>query len=44
MTDELQSVRKVMELVRSGMTFRDAYREISKVYKPDQDKPNPSVV
>ncbi len=44
MTDELQSVRKVMELVRSGMTFRDAYREISKVYKPDQDKPNPSAV
>jgi len=44
MTEELQSVRKVMELVRSGMTFRDAYREISKVYKPDQDKPNLSVV
>lgn len=44
MTEELQSVRKVMELVRSGMTFRDAYREISKKYKPDQDKPNPSAV
>lgn len=44
MTEEMQSVRKVMELVRSGMTFRDAYREISKRYKPDQDKPNPSAV
>jgi argininosuccinate lyase len=28
MTDELQSVQKVMDLVNSGMPFRDAYRQI----------------
>jgi argininosuccinate lyase len=42
MTDELQSVQKVMELVRSGMSFRDAYRKISEAYKPDKDQVNPS--
>ena len=36
MTPELLSVQKVMELVNSGMPFRDAYREISRIYKPDK--------
>ncbi len=35
MTPELLSVQKVMELVNSGMPFRDAYRQISQIYKPD---------
>lgn len=35
MTGELLSVQKVMDLVNSGMPFRDAYRIISKIYKPD---------
>jgi argininosuccinate lyase len=33
MTDELKSVQKVMELVKSGMPFRDAYRKIAEIYK-----------
>ena len=36
MTAELLSVQKVMELVNSGMPFRDAYRQISQIYKPDK--------
>jgi argininosuccinate lyase len=36
MTPELLSVQKVMDLVNAGMPFRDAYRTISKMYKPDQ--------
>jgi argininosuccinate lyase len=35
MTPELLSVQKVMDLVNSGMPFRDAYRKISQLYKPD---------
>jgi len=35
MTSELLSVQKVMNLVNSGMPFRDAYRAISQLYKPD---------
>jgi argininosuccinate lyase len=35
MTPELLSVQKVMDLVNSGMPFRDAYRTISQIYKPD---------
>ncbi len=35
MTPELLSVQKVMELVNSGIPFRDAYRQISQLYKPD---------
>lgn len=33
MTPELMSVQKVMDLVNSGMPFRDAYRIISQNYK-----------
>ena len=36
MTPELLSVQKVMDLVNSGVPFRDAYREISRTYKPDE--------
>jgi len=36
MTPELLSVQKVMDLVNAGMPFRDAYRTISIMYKPDQ--------
>lgn len=36
MTTELLSVQKVMDLVNSGMPFRDAYRQISQIYKPDK--------
>jgi argininosuccinate lyase len=36
MTPELLSVQKVMDLVNSGTPFRDAYRTISKMYKPFQ--------
>ena len=35
MTQELLSVQKVMDLVNSGIPFRDAYRRISQLYKPD---------
>jgi argininosuccinate lyase len=35
MTDELKSVQKVMELVKSGMPFRDAYRKIAQMYKKE---------
>jgi len=35
MTDELKSVQKVMELVKSGMPFRDAYRIIAQKYKKE---------
>ncbi len=36
MTDELLSVKKVMDLVKSGMPFRDAYRKIAELYKPEK--------
>lgn len=35
MTDELLSVKKVLDLVKSGIPFRDAYRQISGLYKRD---------
>jgi argininosuccinate lyase len=31
MTDELLSVRKVMDLVNSGIPFRDAYQQIKRM-------------
>jgi argininosuccinate lyase len=40
MTDELLSVKKVMDLVKSGTPFRDAYRRIAELYKPEKpEKP-----
>jgi argininosuccinate lyase len=33
MTGEMLSVKKVLDLVKSGIPFRDAYRQISAIYK-----------
>lgn len=36
MTEELSSVRKAIELVKTGMPFRDAYHQISKDFRNNQ--------
>jgi len=38
MTEEMQSVQKVMELVNSGMTFRDAYHRVSELFRRNKDR------